>query len=160
MTSPEQAHLKPQLLFGAMTGRLDPSFFILPAALCLSNRYDSPCPHTPTQLCPAAPEWSLSRCHTRHRWMSSGQWWLNVHKKVNINTRLRIISTICHLLPVSDWSSNLPVKRCEQVFLSLTACSYNLRELRLEPGMRRFLMVFTPCLLSGFRKMTMGYHCV
>lgn len=52
----------------------------------------------------------------------------------------------------------LPVKRCEQVFLSLTACSYSLRALRLEPDSRRFLMVFTPCLLSGLRKMTMGYH--
>lgn len=54
----------------------------------------------------------------------------------------------------------LPVKRCAQVFLSLLAWSYNFRELLLEVGFNLCLMVLTPCLESGLKKITIGNHWV
>lgn len=54
----------------------------------------------------------------------------------------------------------VPVNKWQQVFLSFKACSYNLRALRLELGIILCLMALIPCLLSGLRKMTMGYHWV
>lgn len=55
---------------------------------------------------------------------------------------------------------HLPVKRCAHVFLSLLAWSYSFRELLLDVGSNLCLMVLTPCLESGLKKITIGNHWV
>lgn len=48
--SPEQAYLKPQLLFGAMTERLDPSFFIVRSTVLIIHVRLTLPSHTHTAL--------------------------------------------------------------------------------------------------------------
>lgn len=52
----------------------------------------------------------------------------------------------------------LPVNRWWLFFLSLSARSWSFLALFLDSGHSLVLMFFTPCLLSGFRNTTMGYH--